>query len=94
MLQVAVDDGGAVPVGLGQTGENGSLFPEVAGKADAPYMDIPLGLGLDTGPGVVSGAIIHKQQLIGNVLLGQSAADGLNRQRNVGFFVIGRNDNG
>ena len=94
MLEVTVQHHAARPPGLGQSGEDGGLFAEVPGEADAAHPGILFGGLLDGQPGVVPGAVVDKEQLIGDVRLGQQAADGPGGQGDGLLLIIGGKHHG
>ena len=90
MLQVAVDDRHAVSPGLAQTGKDRRLLAEIAGKMHAAHGRDRRGRLLNSLPGGVFGAVVHKQQLVVDALCRQNLMDGPGRDRHHFLLVIGR----
>ena len=67
MLEIAVDDDGTIAEGVGKAGEHGGFFAEVAGKVNAANMGIAGGSGEDVRPGIVGGAVVDKEKLVGDM---------------------------
>ena len=94
VLEITVDHGAAGALGIPEPGEDGGLLAEVPGEAQTPGGGVfPVG-GLDLGPGAVPGAVIHKDQFIFDVRLGQNRPDGLRRGQHQSRLVIAGNDDG
>ena len=89
VLQVTVQHHHAVPLGLGQAREDGGLLAEVAGEAYAPHLGVPGGLGLDSVPGPIPGAVVDKENLVPDSLSLQQRADGIRRQGDGVLLIVG-----
>ena len=88
VLQVAVDYRAAVAFGLFQPGEHGRLLAEVPAEMEAHHMFVLLRRLLDHGPGLILGAVIHKQQLIVDAGLLQDGAHPLCSGKDHFFLIV------
>lgn len=94
VLEVAVQHHTASPTGLGQAGKNGSLLAEVAGEAHPPDLGQGAALLLDARPGPVPGAVVHKDQLMGDLGLLQQGGDDISCPGSHLLLVEGGEDHG
>ena len=94
MLQIAVHDGAAVALGIGEPGEYGGLLAEIAGKAHAAHAPVRLGGGLYFPPGAVAGAVVHEQQLKGDILPSENVGESRGGHAYHGFLIVRRQDHG
>ena len=94
VLEVAVQHHTASPTGLGQAGKNGSLLAEVAGEAHPPDLGQGAALLLDARPGPVPGAVVHKDQLVGDLGLLQQGGDDISCPGSHLLLVEGGEDHG
>lgn len=94
MLQITVDHRHAFALGVLQPGENSGLLPKVPGKPHAAHTFAAMRNLLNLRPGGILGAVVHKNQLMGDPGRAQHTVDFPNRYGRHLLFIIGRNHNG